>query len=126
MKPIWILVLTFIFFAFSNLLLAQQLHTVIVNHNIDNYVEPLELKASPFDQVKFISTGGDFEITIPNANEIFNIDANEIRIKLSDKNPESPTYTLKDVDEKIEHEYDVYCNSTGGEPDAPPKIIVHT
>ena len=83
MKPLFISELTVLILTFSSLLFSQQLHVALLNQNTVDYVEPLNLEVSPFDQVKFMATGGDFEITIHNANEIFNVDSDEIRIKLT-------------------------------------------
>ena len=117
---------TFILLSFSEMLFPQQLYTVYLDEEIDNYVNPLELEVNPGDQIRFISTGGDFQIAIPNANKILEVKGLILKIELTSGGPIRPIYTVKEVKDEIVQEYEVVNTPSGGEPDAPPKIIIRT
>jgi hypothetical protein len=122
MKPILISVLTFFIFGFSQLLFAQQLHVVYLNQAYDNYVNPLDLQVNPGDQVKFVTTGGNFNISIPNANTIFVGAPSVLKIKLDASHPESQIYQVVSNDVEITQTYSASCS--GCTPaTAPPRII---
>jgi plastocyanin len=126
MKPILISVLALITFGFSQLTFAQQLHVVYLNQATDNYVNPLDVHVNPGDQVKFVTTGGNFNISIPNANTIFVGTPSVLKIKLDASHPESQIYQVQSVDSEIIQAYSVVCTSGGGQPTAPPRIIRST
>lgn len=123
MKPILIAVLALITLGFSELTFAQQLHVVYLNQTTENYVNPLDLQVNPGDQVKFVTTGGDFNITIPNANRIFQGAPSVLQIKLDARHPESQIYQVLSGDFEITQVYSADCSSGGAPPTAPPRII---
>jgi len=128
MKTIFLTVCSIIFFAFSGLINAQTLHTVVLNKATDNFAAPYVLVVAPGDSVKFKSTGGEFAIFINKAYKIFDTTVNKLNIKVNSPTPESATYKVRSSERDIEVEYIIYC-ITDSEwpvsfPDAPPKIII--
>lgn len=126
MKPFLISSLTIIILVFSELLFAQQLHVVYLDQTAYDYVNPLVLTVQPGDQIKFVTTGGSFKITIPNANNIFVGTPGILKFNLDSNHPQSQIYQVRYDDVEINQTYQVYCITTGGGPTAPPRIIITT
>ena len=116
--------LAFFIFAYCGMLYGPAVKTVTLNQDTDNYVTPMNLTVYPGESVKFVSTSGDFDVTIPNAGNLFVGVIGSLTIHLNSSHPESQTYTVRSVDSPITQEYSVYCVTTGGSTEAPPRIII--
>ena len=118
--------IVFIVLIFCEGMFAQQLYTIYLNENVDSYVNPLEVTVHPGDQIKFVSTGGDFDITIPNASNFLNVKGSTLKIQLTSSSPASQIYDVVEIEDDIDQDYEVVHILSGGVPTAPPRIIIRT
>jgi len=91
----------------------------------DNYLaDPLRITLSPGDSLMFRSLNGEFSIFIEEAVMFLEIDETDLTVEVSDTDPESPIYVVREVDQSIDQTYSVFCVSKKVWPEAPPRIIL--
>ncbi len=100
------------------------LNTIVLNIDVENFVNPLNQDVQPGDKIKFQTTAGAFSVRIRNAISFLDIEQQDLTTLIDDANPDSAEYLVRDVDADINEEYDVYCITNNSWPDSPPKIII--
>ncbi len=91
----------------------------------DNYLaDPLRITLSPGDSLMFRSLNGEFSIFIEEAVIFLEIEEINLTVEVSDTDPESPIYVVREVDQSIDQTYSIFCISKKVWPEAPPRIIL--
>ena len=90
----------------------------------DNLAVPRQVILNPGESLKFESTNGDFAIFIPNAIDFLEVSEVDLKLLVTNSNPESDEYPVLDIDESINIEYVIYSIGNDEWPDAPPRIII--
>ena len=100
-------------------------HTIVLKQSEHNFARLFYQVVSPQDRIKFKTDGGEFVIIIRDAISIFNIAPDQdIKVVVNTSNPETDWYTVRNIEEDSELEYELFCISDPSIPDAPPKIII--
>jgi hypothetical protein len=91
----------------------------------DSYLaDPLRITLSPGDSLMFRSLNGEFSIFIEEAIMFLEIEEIDLTVEVSDTDPESPIYVVREVDQSIDKTYSIFCVSKKVWPEAPPRIIL--
>jgi hypothetical protein len=106
---------------------AQQLRVVTIDQNNKEFIDPSPIVLFPGDTLQFKSIDGEFSINIKDAYKIFRVREDNIKIRLNSSGSAfSDLFEVRAVETNIETEFSIYCISSDGWPDAPPKIIIVT
>jgi len=122
MKTIVLITCSIFFFAFSTLINAQQLKTVILDEDEANLVvEDPVLNAG--DSLKFVSINGDFAVLIYDAAEFLDIDEADLDIIVTEATS-SNEYEVRSLEKGFTKFYYIFSFGNDEWPDAPPRIII--
>ena len=99
--------------------------TIEVKSSESNFITPLSQIAYPGGKIKFHTDGGEFSIRIKNAISFLNIPESDLKVIINGTtNPDSPEYSVRNVDADINEEINIYSKADDKWPEAPPKIII--
>ena len=113
---------TLCFFYIAN---AQELRIVKLDMDDGLFAIPSRIALSPGDSLQFVSDNGDFSIYIPDAINFLKMKDVDLKERVnSATDPESKIYQVREVDQKLNISYAIYCISNNSWPDAPPRIII--
>lgn len=119
---------TFFFAVFLiNTALAQELRVINLDQNEGPFTEPYPIVVFPGDTLQFKAIDGEFSIFIKDAYKFFRIREDHIKIHLNSSvsgEELSGFYEIRSVESNTEESFSIYCISSDGWPDAPPKIII--
>lgn len=110
-----------------NTTLAQQLRMVTLDQDDASFLFPSKIVLFPGDTLQFKAINGDFSINIKDAYKFLRVREDNLNIRVNSADAEealSDFYEVRMVESNVEITFSIYCISSDGWPDAPPKIII--
>jgi len=122
-----LLILSTLLFAvlLINTTLAQELRVITLDQNEGPIIDPFPIVVFPGDTLQFKAIDGEFSINIDDAYMFLRVREDDLKIRLdSSGDALSDFYEIRSVDSNTEKSFSIYCISSDGWPDAPPRIII--
>jgi len=127
-KRLLFLSVLFSLVCFFNTAVAQELRVYTLDQDNGSFVEPSRIVLFPGDTLQFKATNGDFSIYIKDAYQFLKVREDNLKIHVNSAGgageDSSEFYEVRALDSNTEVTFSIYCISSDGWPDAPPRIII--